>query len=138
MIGWAGRCEVHEKFSVEDINSVRKQFSDVLILSHPECSPEVVEASDFSGSTNAMIRYTSESKASKYLLLTECSMGDNIASENPDKEMLRMGSVRCPHMNQITLEDTLECLKNSQYEVHVPNDIANRAARSVQRMIEIG
>ena len=138
MIGWAGRCEVHEKFSVEDINSVRKQFSDVLILSHPECSPEVVEASDFSGSTNAMIRYTSESKASKYLLLTECSMGDNIASENPDKEMLRMCSVRCPHMNQITLEDTLECLKNSQYEVHVPNDIANRAARSVQRMIEIG
>ncbi|MFL2762057.1 MAG: quinolinate synthase NadA [Dehalococcoidia bacterium] len=138
MIGWAGRCEVHEKFTVEDINTVRKQFSDVLILSHPECSPEVVEASDFSGSTNAMIRYTSESRASRYLLLTECSMGDNIASENPEKEMLRLCSVRCPHMNQITLEDTLECLKKSQYEVDVPRHIAERAARSVQRMIQIG
>ena len=85
MIGWTGRCEVHEKFTVEDIDNVRRQFSDVLILSHPECSPEVVEASDFSGSTNAMIRYTANSSASRYLLLTECSMGDNIASENPEK-----------------------------------------------------
>ena len=86
MIGWRGRCEVHEKFTVEDIRNVREQFPDVLILAHPECSPEVIEASDFSGSTSAMIRYVAKTSAPRYLLLTECSMGDNIAAANPDKE----------------------------------------------------
>ena len=109
MIGWQGRCEVHEKFTVEDIATVRAQFPDVVVLSHPECSPEVVAASDFSGSTTAMIRYVEEIQAPHYLLLTECSMGDNIAAANPDKEMLRLCMVRCPHMNQITLEDDTRC-----------------------------
>src|SRR5512138_1470676 len=77
MIGWHGRCEVHEKFTVEDIRTVREQFPDVVVLTHPECSPEVVAASDFSGSTNAMIKYVQDSKAPHYLMLTECSMGDN-------------------------------------------------------------
>src|SRR5258706_4072419 len=110
MIGWPGRCEVHDKFTVEDIVNIRKQFPDVLILAHPECSPEVVAASDYSGSTNAMIRYVEKTRAPRYLLLTECSMGDNIAAANPEKEMLRLCNVRCPHMNQITLEDTLASL----------------------------
>ena len=81
------------------------------ILAHPECSPEVVEASDFSGSTSAMIRYVANTHAPRYLLLTECSMGDNIAAANPEKNMLRMCSVRCPHMNQITMENTLDSLQ---------------------------
>ena len=106
MIGWHGRCEVHEKFTVDDIEPVRAQFPDVVILAHPECSPEVTAAADFSGSTNAMIRYVEQTQAPHYLLLTECSMGDNVAAANPDKEMLRLCSVRCPHMNQITLEMT--------------------------------
>ena len=138
MIGWPGRCEVHEKFSVEDIQNVRKQFPDVVILSHPECSPEVVAASDYSGSTTAMIRYVEQTKAPRYLLLTECSMGDNIAAANPDKEMLRLCSVRCPHMNQITLEDTLESLQKEQFEIFIDEDIRRRALRSVERMLEIG
>lgn len=94
MIGWPGRCEVHDKFTVEDIQNVRKQFPDVVILAHPECSPEVVAASDYSASTTAMIRYVEKTNAPHYLLLTECSMGDNVAAANPDKEMLRLCSIR--------------------------------------------
>jgi quinolinate synthase len=138
MIGWPGRCEVHEKFTVEDIANIRKQFPDVVILAHPECSPEVVDASDYSGSTNAMIRYVEKTKAPRYLLLTECSMGENIAAANPDKEMLRLCSVRCPHMNQITLEDTLASLQKNQYVIEIPPDILYRAAQAVERMIAIG
>jgi quinolinate synthase len=138
MIGWLGRCEVHDKFTVEDIVNVRKQFPDVTILAHPECSPEVVAASDFSGSTTAMIRHVENTSSPHYLLLTECAMGDNIAAANPDKEMLRLCSVRCPHMNQITLEDTLEALRKNQYVIEIPEDILKRAARSVERMIAIG
>jgi quinolinate synthase len=138
MIGWPGRCEVHEKFTLDDIANIRKQFPDVVILAHPECSPEVVEASDFSGSTNAMIRYVEQTKAPRYLLLTECSMGENVAAANPDKEMLRLCSVRCPHMNQITLEDTLRSLQNNQFAIEVPEEIRVKAARAVERMIAIG
>jgi quinolinate synthase len=138
MIGWHGRCEVHEKFTVKDIEAVRQQFPDVVILSHPECSPEVVAASDFSGGTNAMIRYVKETSAPQYLVLTECAMGDNIAAANPEKDMLRLCSVRCPHMNQITLEDTLKSLQLNQYVIDIPEDIRVRAARAVERMIAIG
>jgi quinolinate synthase len=138
MIGWLGRCEVHDKFTVGDIENVRKQFPDVTILAHPECSPEVVAASDFSGSTTAMIRHVETTSAPHYLLLTECAMGDNIAAANPDKEMLRLCNVRCPHMNQITLEDTLESLRKNQYVIEIPEEILKRAARAVERMIAIG
>jgi quinolinate synthase len=138
MVGWRGRCEVHEKFTVEDIRNVREQFPDVLILAHPECSPEVVAASDYSGSTTAMIRYVENTNAPRYLLLTECSMGDNVAAANPDKNMLRMCSVRCPHMNQITMENTLQALQTNKIDIHVPEEIRVRAVRAVERMIAIG
>ncbi len=137
MIGWRGRCEVHEKFTIEDVQNVRNQFSDVVVLAHPECSPEVVEASDFSGSTTAMSKYVASSQAGRYLLLTECAMGDNVAAANPGKEMLRLCSVRCPHMNQITLEDTLKSLQKHQYVIDVPEKTRLRAARAVERMIAI-
>jgi quinolinate synthase len=138
MIGWRGRCEVHEKYTVEDIANVREQHPDVLIMAHPECSPEVVAASDFSGSTSAMIKYIRQTNAPKYLLLTECSMGDNVAAENPDKNMLRMCSVRCPHMNQITMENTLESLQLNRYVIEVPEEIRVRAYQAVERMLHIG
>jgi quinolinate synthase len=138
MVGWPGRCEVHEKFTVEDITNVRKQFPDVVILAHPECSPAVVEASDFSGSTTAMIRYVEKTRAPRYLLLTECSMGDNVAASNPDKEMLRLCSIRCPHMNEITLEDTLIALQKEQYEIRIDEEIRRKAYRAVERMLTIG
>ncbi len=138
MIGWQGRCEVHEKFTVEDIANVRRQFPDVVVLAHPECSPEVVAASDFSGSTSAMISWVEKTHAPRYLLLTECSMGDNIAAANPRKEMLRLCTVRCPHMNEITLEMTLAALEQTRYVVEVPEDIRRRALAAVERMIAIG
>ena len=137
IIGWQGRCEVHEKFSEQDVINVKKQFPDTIVLAHPECSPEVTQAADFSGSTSAMIKYVEESNAPHYLLLTECAMGDNIAAAHPEKEMLRLCSVRCPHMNQITLEDTLLALQKNRYVIEVPEDIRLRAQKSVQRMIEI-
>lgn len=138
MIGWHGRCEVHEKFTVSDIDAVRAQFPDVAILAHPECSPEVVAASDYAGSTTALIKFVQQTTAPRFLLLTECSMGDNIAAAYPEKEMLRLCSVRCPHMNQIQLEDTLNALKYLRYEVTVPEDIRVRALQAVRRMLEIG
>jgi quinolinate synthase len=85
-----------------------------------------------------MIRHVENTSAPHYLLLTECAMGDNIAAANPDKEMLRLCNVRCPHMNQITLEDTLESLRKTQYVIELPEEILRRAARSVERMIAIG
>lgn len=137
MIGWHGRCEVHEKFTVQDIVNIRKQFPDVVVLAHPECSPEVVEASDYSNSTSKMVSYVKETKAGHFLILTECSMADNIIAENPQKDILRLCSVRCPHMNEITLEDTLNALKNNVREITVPEDIANRARGALERMLEI-
>jgi len=138
IIGWGGRCEVHEQFKVKDIKNVRAQFPDVVILAHPECSPEVVNKSDFSGSTSAMVKYVKDFQAERYLLLTECCMGDNIAAEHKDKKMLRLCSIRCPHMNEITLEMTRDALVKTQYEINVPEEIRVRAQRAVDRMINIG
>ncbi len=138
VIAWGGRCEVHEKFTVEDIENVRRQFPDVVVLAHPECSPEVVEASDFSGSTTAMIRHVENMKSGRYLLLTECSMGDNIQAQNPDREMVRLCTVRCPHMNEITLEETRDALLHTRYVIDVPEAIRVRAKVAVDRMLEVG
>jgi quinolinate synthase len=138
LLGWRGRCEVHEKFAVEDILAIRREYPEVAVLAHPECSPEVVAAADFSGSTSAMIEYVQQTSAPRYLLLTECAMGDNIAAANPQKEMLGLCSVRCPHMNQITLEDTLASLELGRYVIDVPEDIRRRAVRAVERMLTIG
>jgi len=121
--GWRGKCAVHEKFTVRDVADVRAQFPDVVILCHPECSPEVVTASDFCGSASAMIKYVQQTAAPRYLLLTECAMGDNVAAANPKKEMLRLCRVRWPHMNEITLEDTLDALKYTRYVIEVPEEI---------------
>lgn len=137
LIGWRARCEVHEKFTPQDVIDVRKQFPDVAVLAHPECPPEVLELADRAGSTRQLIEYVREMNAPHYLLLTECSMGDNIAAENPAKDMLRLCSVRCPHMNEITLEDTFEALQKEQYAVEVDPALIARARLPIDRMLEI-
>lgn len=137
IIGWNGRCEVHDQFTVQDIRDVRAQFPDVVVLAHPECRPEVVAAADFAGSTSAMLNYVRNIDAPRYLLLTECSMGDNIAAELPHREMVRLCSVRCPHMNMITLEGVLEALREDRYEVDVPEPIRSRARLAIDRMLAI-
>lgn len=138
MIGWHGRCEVHEKFTVEDIKNIRKQFPNVTILAHPECSLDVCQASDFSGSTSAMISYVKNQAAKEYLLLTECSMADNIIAENPEKNVLRLCSIRCPHMSQITLEMTLSALQEEKYEVFIDEQVRIKAKKALDRMLAIG
>jgi quinolinate synthase len=137
MLSWCGRCEVHEKFAVSDIEQARSQFPDVVVLAHPECSPDVVHASDFSASTSKMVDYVKRSPAKHFLLLTECSMADNIIAEAHDKEILRSCSIRCPHMNEITLEETLAALRHTQYVIDVPEDIRVRARRAVDRMLAV-
>lgn len=138
MIGWRGRCEVHEKFTVEDIQAIRQQYPGVCILAHPECSVAVTAASDFSGSTSAMIKWIAQSNAPYFLLLTECSMGENIAAANPGKNILHLCNIRCPHMNKITLEGVLDSLQNMRTVIEVPEDIRLRALRAVERMLAIG
>ena len=138
LVAWKGRCEVHELFTTEDVDAVRRQFPDVMILAHPECSPEVVAKADFSGSTTAMIAAVEKSKAKRYLLLTECSMGDNIVAAHPEKEMLRLCSHRCPHMGEITLEQTRDALRYLRWKIEVPEDIRVRALRAVERMLAVG
>jgi quinolinate synthase len=137
MIGWKGRCEVHDQFTADDIKNARKRHPDVLVLAHPECSPEVTAEADFSGSTSAMIKYVEESHAPEYLLMTECSMGDNITAANPEKQMLTLCSVRCPYMAQITLQDTRDALIDIKYKIEMDEELRLKAARSVQRMLEI-
>jgi len=137
MVGWRGRCEVHERFTVADIERARAQFPGVMVLAHPECSPEVVAAADFASSTSRMTAAVRESSAPCYLLLTECSMADNIMAANPDKQMVRMCSIRCPHMNEITLEDTLAALRHDRYAIEVPEDVRRRARRALDRMLAV-
>jgi quinolinate synthase len=138
IIGWRGRCEVHEQFTPEHVAAARERYPDAVVLAHPECRPDVVAAADFSGSTSAMIRFVETGTARRYLLLTECAMADNIRAARPDKELLRLCPVRCPHMNRITLENTLEALRDNRHVIDVPEDVRVRAARAVERMIAIG
>jgi quinolinate synthase len=138
MIGWHGKCEVHDQFTVEDIRAVREQFPDVVVLTHPECPPEVVAESDYSGSTNNMIKFVQQSHAPHFLVLTECSMGDNIAAANPEKDLLRLCMVRCPHMNMITMENVRDSLLHNRQVIEVPEQVRVRAYRAVERMIQIG
>jgi quinolinate synthase len=139
LLTWQGRCEVHEQFTVDDIARARSSNPDVIIMAHPECSAEVVEKSDFSGSTSRMIEFVRQSRGRKFLLLTECSMADNILAESGsrEKEFLGMCSVRCPHMNQITLKQTRDCLLYDQFEIKLDETVRLKAIRSIERMLAI-
>jgi quinolinate synthase len=139
MIGWSASCEVHELFTPKDIAEVRKQFPDVAVIAHPECPTTVCDAADFTGSTSAMISYVQNSPAKRFLLMTECAMGDNIAAivHNQGKEVLRLCSQRCKHMGEVTLQDVLDTLKKNQYQTEVPKEIQEKALKSVQRMLDI-
>ena len=137
IIAWKGRCIVHEKFTVEELRAYRRQFPGLIILAHPECSPEVCAESDFVGSTTAMTRYVDDTSANRLLLVTECSMSDNVQEAHPDKELVKPCTL-CPHMKRITLEKTLASLRFGQYEVDVPPDVVAPARRALERMLEIG
>ncbi len=137
LILWTGHCEVHERFTAADLNNLREQHAGVTILAHPECPPDVLKEADYVGSTSGMIGYVGDNQPSRVVLITECSMSDNVAVEHPDIEFIRPCNL-CPHMKQITLPKIHQALLNLEFEVTIDPEIAVRARRSVERMLEIG
>jgi len=136
IIAWAGKCEVHERFNAEDIAEVRHAYPGAVVLAHPECPPDVIAASDFTGSTTAMSDYVTVHRPKQVVLITECSMADNVASEATGVEFLRPCNL-CPHMKRITLKGIYDALVNQRYEVTLDPAIIPRAAMAVQRMIDM-
>lgn len=136
IIAWHGRCEVHARFSAQDVREMREANPGVVVLAHPECPPDVVAESDFTGSTKAMSDYVGDHKPGKVILLTECSMSDNVAMANPGVDFVRPCNL-CPHMKRITLENTYECLRDETNEVLVPEEMRVRAFDAVMRMINV-
>ena len=134
IIAWHGTCIVHEKFTAEEIREYRKDNPGITILAHPECPPEVVAEVDFTGSTSKMSNYVKEKQPRKVLMITECSMSDNVSVENPNVEFVRPCNL-CPHMKRITLPGILQSLMMNTYEVKIPNDIMERARRPIERMV---
>jgi quinolinate synthase len=136
IIGWHGRCEVHERFTGEDIRRYRRGFDGLVVLAHPECPPDVLEAADFVGSTAQMIDYVKSGRPARVVMLTECSMSDNVAAEVPDVEFVRPCNL-CPHMKRITLPKIRRALETLQPEVKVDPEIAVRARAAVDRMLAV-
>ena len=136
VIAWHGRCEVHARFSAEDVREMRAANPGVVVLAHPECPPDVVAESDFTGSTKAMSDYVGEHSPAKVILLTECSMSDNVAGANPGVEFVRPCNL-CPHMKRITLDGIYKCLRDEVHEIFVPEDIRAKAFDAVMRMVQL-
>jgi quinolinate synthase len=136
IIAWHGRCEVHERFTADDIAELREAYPGVQVLAHPECPPEVLEAADFAGSTAAMSDFVMLNKPKKVVLITECSMADNVACDAPDTEFVRPCNL-CPHMKRISLQNIYDALLHDRFEVTIDPVIAARARTAVQRMIDL-
>jgi len=133
---WKGHCEVHERFSAEDVRTLRDNHPGVTVLAHPECPPEVVAEADFAGSTAAMSDFVSAKRPPRVVLLTECSMSDNVAVLHPDIEFVRPCNL-CPHMKRITLKNIRHALETNAHEVTIDPTLADRARRSVERMLAL-
>ena len=136
IVTWAGHCEVHERFTAQDIRQLRAGHPGIVVLAHPECPPEVVGESDFTGSTAAMIDYVDAKRPARVVLVTECSMSDNVAVQHPEVEFIRPCNL-CPHMKQITLPKIRRTLETMQHEVTIDPAVAQPARRAVERMLEI-
>lgn len=136
VIFWEGTCMVHERFTPQDIKDIRKQNADVVVLAHPECPPEVIAESDYSGSTAQMDVYIKEKQPKSAVLMTECSMSDNIAAANPKVQMIGTCQM-CPHMKRITLPKILKALQTEGPEVVIDPVISERAKKAVVRMLEL-
>jgi quinolinate synthase len=136
VITWEGACEVHERFTAQQIRDYRAGHPGITVLAHPECPPEVIAEADFAGSTAAMINYVGDHKPQRVVMITECSMSDNVAVEHPDVEFVRPCNL-CPHMKRITLDGILHSLETMTHEVLVPADVAARARKPIDRMLAI-
>ncbi|MBN9555497.1 MAG: quinolinate synthase NadA [Alphaproteobacteria bacterium] len=136
VITWAGACEVHERFTADEIRDYRAQNPGVTVLAHPECPPEVVAEADFAGSTAAMIGYVGAHRPARVVMITECSMSDNVAVEYPDVDFVRPCNL-CPHMKRITLQGILHSLQTMSVEVTVDPAISARARVAIERMLAV-
>ena len=136
IIAWAGHCEVHERFTAAEIREVREQFPGIVVLAHPECPPEVVAEADFAGSTAAMNDYVGTRKPARVVMITECSMSDNVAIDYPDIEFVRPCNL-CPHMKRITLGNIRRALETLTQEVTIDPVVARGARRAVERMLAV-
>ena len=137
IISWVGPCIVHEKFSAQEINDIKKQNPGIKVLTHPECPPEVIAASDFTGSTSGMSNYVKKNQPKKVMLVTECSMSDNVQIDNPNVQFIRPCNL-CPYMKTISLPKILECLEKETNQILIPEIIMNKARKSVERMVAVG
>ena len=137
IISWKGTCIVHEKFTAKEINDIKKQNPEILILSHPECPPDVISASDFTGSTTGMMNYVSKNQPKKVMMVTECSMSDNVEVENPNVQFIKPCNL-CPYMKTITLPKILDCLENETNEILISDNVIEKARTAVERMAAIG
>ena len=136
IIAWKGHCEVHELFTPEDVRQIRENHPGVTVLAHPECPPEVVAEADFAGSTAAMSDFVSQRRPPRVVLLTECSMSDNVAVAHSDIEFIRPCNL-CPHMKRITLKNIRHALETGQHAVTIDPAIAAPARRAVERMLAL-
>ena len=137
IISWKGSCIVHEQFSRKEIQDIREANPGIKVIGHPECPSDVLDACDFAGSTGGMIDYVKKKQPKKVMLVTECSMSDNVQADNPNVEFIKPCNL-CPYMKKITLQKILDCLKNETNEIFIEEKIAKAARKSVQRMTEIG
>jgi quinolinate synthase len=136
IIAWAGHCEVHERFTAAEIRALREAYPGVTVLAHPECPPEVIAAADFAGSTAAMANYVGERRPARVVLMTECSMSDNVAALHPETEFVRPCNL-CPHMKRINLGNIRRALETMTHEVTIEPEIVAPARRAVERMLAL-
>ena len=137
VILWKGHCEVHERFTGEEIRRFRAQHEGITVLAHPECPQDVLAEADYVGSTSGILRYVDEERPSRVVMITECSMSDNVAVQFPDLDFIRPCNL-CPHMKRITLPKILHSLETMQHPVEVDPQVAARARRAVERMLDVG
>jgi quinolinate synthase len=137
IISWKGSCIVHEQFSAKEIEDIRKANPGIKVIGHPECPSDVLDACDFAGSTGGMIDYVKKNQPKKVMLVTECSMSDNVQADNPNVEFIKPCNL-CPYMKKINLQKILNCLENETNEIFIEEKMAKAARQSVQRMTEIG
>jgi quinolinate synthase len=137
VILWKGHCEVHERFTGQELRDYRQAYPGIQIFAHPECPPDVLSEADYVGSTAGLIRHVDATRPERVVLVTECSMSDNVAVAHPDVEFIRPCNL-CPHMKQITLPKILTALERMQHEVTIHPSVAARGRRAVERMLEVG
>ena len=137
IISWKGTCIVHEQFTAKEINEIKNQNPGIVVIAHPECPPDVIKASNFTGSTTGMSKYVKNNQPKKVMMVTECSMSDNVQVENPNVEFIKPCNL-CPYMKKITLPKILDCLEKENNEIIIPNNLMDKARQSVERMTSIG